>query len=83
MYVWCVPSSPFISPCQGIFGLHTFLVMLCLFNYFRNSAHVVLKQKLKSLQGEYKALTAALEVQCRENFKVSDVYIYNGCGKHA
>ena len=32
---------------------------------------VDLKHKLKCLQGEHKSVGAALEIQCRENIKVS------------
>ena len=46
----------------------------------RNSAQGVLKQKLTCLQGEHKSVTTALEIQCRENFKVS---AHTECGIHA
>ena len=40
---------------------------------YRHSAQVELKHKLKCLQGEHKSVKSALEVQCRESIKVSQV----------
>ena len=45
----------------------------------RDSAQVNLKHKLKCLQGEYKSVGAALEIQCRENIKVSMLKMYPKC----
>ena len=53
-------------------------VVKCSVSYFlacRDSAQVDLKHKLKCLQGEHKSVGAALEIQCRENIKVSIIII--------
>ncbi len=46
-----------------VVNFYTFLV--------RDGVQVDLKHKLKCLHGEHKSVGAALEIQCRENIKVS------------
>lgn len=47
------------------------VVNIIILSLFRDGLQIDLKHKLKCLQGEHKSVGAALEIQCRENIKVS------------